>query len=482
MGQFLRSEKTFPARIFVLALLIRAIPVLLSPDLGIGLDDMFQYDMLARSIESGNGYRWYAQNDLYLAQQYIDFYLSSVDYDPRGIQTSFRAPLYPAFLAIVYAIFGVGADRFFIARIIQTLLGAALAPLTYLIAKTIFPHNGKWNRAAAWMISFYPLLVIYPLSLASENLFFFLLTGSTWVLLVAEKKRKWFWFALAGVLLGLTSLTRSVSILVAVMTAGWIFFILKERKFALITILVVGIVTIPWILRNSILNHKLTGIESSLGYNLYLGYHPDSTGTFQYGISLDLIPYLDDGLRDELGQQYALSFIQSNPERVPYLTIRKLGYFWGLERRALTYFYSNNFFGFIPRLHLILISLILLVPFMVISLSASFGFALMKWDRSITLIVLIIIGYLLPHIFIMAEDRFHLALIPLLTIAASNFWGIGWKLIKDRWKTKNGKIALAASIMVSGLLSSNWFLELFRDRQMLSLLFGLNGNTTYFPY
>lgn len=482
MVQFFNSEKYFPIRIFILALIARLIPVLLTPNLGIGLDDMFQYDMLARSIQTGNGYRWYAQEDFHLAQQYINFDMSKVEYDPNGVLTSFRPPLYPAFLAIIYTIFGAGAKRFFITRIIQTILGAALALLTYLIATSIDPLNIKSARVAAWVVALYPMLVIYPLSLATENLFFLLIISSVWILLVAEKKRKWGWFALAGLLLGLTCLTRSVAMAFAGLVVCWAWFILKERKYALIIFLMVTIVTLPWMLRNTFMHHKLMGIESALGYDLYVGYHPDSSGTFQYGISLDLIPFLDDGLRDEIGQTRALEFIKADPGRVPYLMIRKLGYFWGLERRALTYFYSNNFFGPIPKNLLILISIILLLPFVVVSLSATFGLALKKWDHTNFLLCLLILGYLTPHIFILAEDRFHLTLIPILAIFAAQAWGGGCKLIETNWQLGTGKIAIILTLMVSLLLISNWTMELFRDRLMLMQLLGINGNTTYFPY
>jgi len=482
MMQILRSEKYFPARIFIFALIVRLIPVLLTSNLGIGLDDMFQYDMLARSIESGNGYRWYAQEDFYLVQQYIDFDMSMVDYDPRGILTSFRPPLYPAFLASVYFFFGVSAKRFFIIRIIQSIMGAALAPLTYLIAKSVIPLTSKWWKMAAWLVALYPMLVIYPLSLATENLFFLLIICSLWVLLIAEKKRKWIFFALAGILLGLTCLTRSVAIVFAGLVVFWTWFILKEQKFALTIFLLVSIVTIPWMLRNTFLHHKLTGIESALGYDLYVGYHPEGSGTFQYGISLDLMPYLDDGLRDKIGQSQAFEFIKNNPERIPYLIIRKLGYFFGLERRALTYFYSNNFLGPIPNKILVVISFLFLTPFVLISLSAMIGFGITKWDRTNSLIGLLIVGYLVPHILILAEDRFHLTLIPFLIIAAVSGWGSGWPIIKSRWKTRNGKIALIISMIISLLLVANWSMELYRDREMINLLFGPNGNTTYFPY
>ena len=134
--------KTFAFRIFIVALVLRLIPVILARGLGIGLDDMFQYDMLARSLAGGHGFRWYAEADLNQLASFVDFDLTSVkDYDPAlGIPTSFRAPLYPTFLAIVYFFSGTGVSRFFAARIAQAIfLGAPLAPLTYWVAQRLFP-------------------------------------------------------------------------------------------------------------------------------------------------------------------------------------------------------------------------------------------------------------------------------------------------------------------------------------------------------
>src|SRR5574341_842571 len=133
--------KSFALRIFIVAVVLRLIPVILGRGLGIGLDDMFQYDMLARSIASGNGFRLYAQQDLSLLASFVDFDLSTAkEYDPiRGIPTSFRAPLYPTFLAIVYFISGTGFSRFFAARLTQAIfLGAPLAPLTYFVSRKLF--------------------------------------------------------------------------------------------------------------------------------------------------------------------------------------------------------------------------------------------------------------------------------------------------------------------------------------------------------
>ncbi|MGB8984937.1 MAG: hypothetical protein WCC12_23940, partial [Anaerolineales bacterium] len=117
------SGKGFAFRVFIVALVFRLIPVILARGLGIGLDDMFQYDMLARSLAAGNGFRWYAQGDLNQLAAFVDFDLTSVrEYDPvLGIPTSFRAPLYPTILAIFYFFSGTGFSRFFAARLAQAI-------------------------------------------------------------------------------------------------------------------------------------------------------------------------------------------------------------------------------------------------------------------------------------------------------------------------------------------------------------------------
>src|SRR4026207_2088105 len=138
------SGKSFAFRIYIVALVLRLIPVILARGLGIGLDATFQYDMLARSIVTGNGYRWYAQEDLNQLASFVDFDLSTVkEYDPTlGVPTSFRAPLYPAFLALVYFFNGTDFSRFFAARLAQAIfLGAPLAPLTYWVAQRLFPAS-----------------------------------------------------------------------------------------------------------------------------------------------------------------------------------------------------------------------------------------------------------------------------------------------------------------------------------------------------
>ena len=199
-------------------------------------------------------------------------------------------------------------------------------------------------------------------------------------------------------------------------------------------------------------------------------------------MELDLLPILDDDQRDRLGTQAAVAFIKDNPMRIPSLMVSKLGFFFGLERRALTYFYSNDFFGNLPLPILLLIGGLVLVPFGLVSTSAALGLGLVRWDHRVWLLVLVLFGYVLPHLLLLAEERFHLVLVPFLAILAAQLWDRGWDGASERWRTRVGKLALIMAGFVVMLLCLNWGLELWHDADKLALLFGPNGNHTFFPY
>jgi hypothetical protein len=496
-AQSVLNFKSFAFRIFIVALVLRLVPVLLAHGLGIGLDDMFQYDMLARSLAAGNGFRWYAREDLNQLAAFVDFDLSSIkEYDPLlGIPTSFRAPFYPTFLAIVYFFNGTDFSRFFAARMAQAiLLGAPLAPLTYWVAQSLFPLSSfmkeergrKGEQAArisAWIVACYPMLLVYPLGLGTENPFFILLLASFFFLLTSIEKPATLYFLLSGVFLGLTALTRSVILPFAGLAVLWAWVLLKQKRGALLIALAFALTIVPWIIRNSLLHERLTGIETSMGYNLYLGYHPQGNGSFVFGPSLDLLTILDDAERDRIGTEKAIEFIRAQPERFIPLAINRLGFFFGLEKRVLMYFYSNNIIGYIPLPLLLTIVGILLLPFVIISTSAALGLALLRWRPEHILLILLLVGYILPHVFILSEDRFHLALVPYIAILAAQIWANGLAPLRQRWlESPSGKWIVAFAVLSALLLVANWSFELIRDADKISQILGPNGNQSHFPY
>jgi hypothetical protein len=485
-------RRSFPWCIFFVALVLRLVPILLTRTLGIGLDDMFQYDMLARSLAKGDGFRWYAHQDLKLLEAYVEFDLSSVDYDPkRGVPTSFRAPLYPAFLALIYYLTGAGARRFLAVRLVQAGLSALLAPLTYQVSRRLFPGSEPASVISAWIVACYPLLIIYPIGLATENLFFLLVLTAFYFLLkipdsrilVPNPRLAAFYALFSGLFLALAALTRSVILPFAGLAVLWTWFVLKQKRGALLMALTMIFLITPWMVRNSLLHHKLTGIESSMGYNLFVGYHPEGNGSFVFGPSLDLVPILDDAERDRLGMQKALEFIRAEPERFLSLALNRLGFFFGLEKRVLMYFYSNNLVGYVPSALLLTVVAVLLLPFIFVAPSAALGLALARLRPGAILLYLLLFAYILPHVLILSEDRFHLTIVPYLAVLAAQTWTGGREAIVARWhESHSGKVAVSVAMLVVLLLFLNWGLELSRDADKIVALLGPGGNQTYFPY
>jgi hypothetical protein len=488
----------FPKAILIVAFALRAVPVLAAFNLGIGLDDMHQYDMLARSIVAGNGYRWYSEPDLNLILPYIDVDLSNVEYDPRGIEAAFRAPMYPIFLAMIYFAGGL-THRFFIARLAQALLGAMLAPMTYMLARRLDEANERIARGAAWIVALYPMLALYPLALATENLFFVLVLGGVLLILrgaqggrlgpadpAAPPAGEWEkpglrWYALAGAVIGMGILTRSVLAVFVPLAMYWIWRNAKSLKGAVLFAAAAAAVVFPWVLRNSLLGGRPAGVEISLGYNLYMGYHPKSLGTFQYGISMDLLPIFNDWDRDAAGTQKALEFIRDDPGRIPELIVRKAGYFFGLERRAIQFFYSSNFFGYLPAPLLLAIALFFLLPFALLLPSAVFGASAAPRSDTKTLVGFFLLAYVTPHLFLLAEERFHMVTIPFLAVLAAAAVARRREIVSALRTPQGWRIWLLPAV-VTALLAFNWGYELWSDSARLTALFAPGGNETYFPY
>jgi 4-amino-4-deoxy-L-arabinose transferase-like glycosyltransferase len=373
--------------------------------------------------------------------------------------------------------------RFFAARLAQAILGAFLAPMTYQLTKRVFPNNDgeAVPRIAAWFITVYPMLVLYPLALATENLFIPLVTGALIVLLKAQQSRHWKHYLIAGILLGMAILTRSVIVLFVPIAMLWAWHYGKSKFGAGMILAAVVVLTVPWAVRNTKVHGRLTYVETAIGYSLYVSHHPESTGSFQFGPSLDLIAILDDVERDQIGREKTMEFIRQDPVRVPYLMLRRLGHFFGLERRALTYFYSNNFFGFIPFPLLLFISIVFLSPFVVLALLGIGGIPFLRKKSEIIIALLFLGVYLFPHLIIIAEPRFHLAIVPVLACMAARTLNKRQEILV-RMRSKSDRIVTIIAVILVLSLLLGWTAELFLDIDKLRILFGPDGNLAAFPY
>ncbi len=406
--------------LFLLALLPRLALALSFLRVPIGLDDMFQYDMLARSLVAGKGYRWYARADTArilpsLRNRYA-LELSLDHFPEEGLLTTHRAPGYPLLLAALYALFGLG-HRFAVTRLAQAFVGASLTPATAYLALRL--GHGRWAAAiAGCAVALYPILWMYPIGLASENLFLPLVVLTMLTLLEAARSPALATAAVAGLCLGAATLTRARQDIPSEPGAT---LRLPVRQVAAL-IIAAAAVLLPWMLRNSLITGRLAYVETSVGYNLFIGYHPLSDGTFITEAAIVPLRFLDDGERDRWCLAQAARHIQQDPLAALLRLPRRLAAFWGLEDRELTYFYANNFLGFIPQPWLALCYILLVAPLIALGLSAPCGMALAANRRGVDLSLALIGTALLAYVPILAEPRFHLPLIPVLAAYAAAAW------------------------------------------------------------
>ncbi len=485
---FPQSRRLSPAvllGVYLVALLPHLVIAILFRSYPIALDDMFQYDMLARSLASGQGYRWYASADVEVLRPYLKQFLD-VDHlvtPPNGLLTTFRPPGYPFFLALVYRL-APFTDRLPNARLAQAVLAALLAPAAALLGVRI----GLTRRQAIWSglaVAGYPILLVYPVALASEDLFIPLVLFGILALLWAAEKPGVGRLAIAGGLLGLGILTRSVLAFFVPLAAWWLWrFAKKERQRwlpPLCLIAVVGVVCLPWAVRNSLIMKHPAFIESALNYQMYIGYHPEGDGGFVSSIAIRPLIILDDTQRDRFCSSQVIQFIRDNPGQAPVRFFRRAAFFLAAEDRELFYFYTNNFFGDIPQPWLGLLYLAIILPWFAVGLFAFLGLSVAPNRSLVWLALALVAGYSLPHLLIIAEPRFHLALVPVLMPFA--VWGFAhcreaMARLQNRWPS------LSTWSLRFGLLALVifwiWGFALHWNRIVSAL--GPGGNTMRFFY
>jgi hypothetical protein len=354
-----------------------------------------------------------------------------------------------------------------------------MAPLTALLALKV----GSSLRAARWaglIVAFYPMLWLYPIGLASENLFTPLLLIGVLGLVWKNGRGVDTPALLTGLILGLATLTRSALVLFLPIAGVWYGRRHGVRRGIILTAAWIALL-IPWSLRNSLILGRPSFIENTIGYNLFVGYHPEGDGGFQTEVAVIPLTFIDDGARDRWAMTQALDFIQSDPPRALKLILQRTAYFWGLEGRELIYFYSNNFFGPLPSLVLVILYLIVITPFAVVSLSTPAGMALQRGEGG-SLIAGLIATTALAYVPILAEARFHVPLVPFLAVYAAIAWTAPGALGRLKRGLRTGDRAWLLAVAVMMLFMILWGWDLWRLWPRLSAVFATGGNELMLHY
>ena len=254
-----------------------------------------------------------------------------------GTPTSYRPPFYPAFLTLIYSIFG---HNIFIVRMIQIILSAMSVCLLYLTADRIF------GRLAAFLTgifsSFYMPFVMCSNRLYAETLFTFLLTVIIYLVVITDRFRIWR-FCVLGFLCGILTLIKSSAFftpLIIMLSLGIKMrrespFVKKATIAGLALFLCFSSVLLPWTIRNYRVHHRLVLISTNLGVNLYVAARPafgKIIGLGPRGDKVSIEGYKISGEieRNDFFIKEAFGVYKENPlESLKMLALRFL-FFWNV--------------------------------------------------------------------------------------------------------------------------------------------------------
>jgi 4-amino-4-deoxy-L-arabinose transferase-like glycosyltransferase len=185
------------------------------------------------------------------------YFPDSVDYSAAAAnllaagelgETYKRPPIYPLFLAGIYALFG---QKIIAVRLVEALMGASLAVMTASLARRMVGERVAVLAGLLWSI--YPTAIfiaglVYPTSLATLLLACAMLCTVT----KADEQPAPARVIGAGIFLGLATLTVPVALGTAVFIACWMVFWYSKHRLplAILFLISVALPLTPWTLRN----------------------------------------------------------------------------------------------------------------------------------------------------------------------------------------------------------------------------------------
>lgn len=227
--------------------------------------DELEYLHLAASLAEGHGLR-YAKD----AEKEL------------GTEQYGRAPLYPAFLALVQGK-GDRAERLVRIRVAQSVVGTLGVWTLAAIARRA--GGGRAGVVAAWLAALYPPLVWLPAYVLTETLY--ITAAGVTVLALGSvidggpahsgrrpERRQVF---LSGVLAGAAVLVRPAMLFFLLLVALWFA---TRRRPGLVVAVALGalLVVAPWTVRNYRVHDRFVLVASEGGLTFWTGNHPLSPG------------------------------------------------------------------------------------------------------------------------------------------------------------------------------------------------------------
>lgn len=369
--------------------------------------DPFFYDVFARFISAGQGFVRIG-----------------------GQATAQWPPGYPAVLAVIFKAFG---HKIILAKLLNVLLGTATCLLAYLIGRKVF--NRAVGLAAAAVLAIFPSQVFQPTLIMSETLATFLVAALVClVVFFAVDSLSWQRAAAVGAFVGVITYVRGETILLALpLVAVWAVAgrsWLAGLRYGAVALVATALVILPWVARNWVEMGYPILMSTGSGENLIAGHWPgaDGNGSFVPILEVDRLyegvsfPKNETLVYKEETRR-AISFALHNPGTELKLIPQKLYEFYRADSKVMLWIQKGTlddpaFNSAAEARWEALANVYYWIALALAAVGAPFWFSRRDARKLLMLMVVAYYSFLFGFVFI-GEQRFHSALIPLLSVFAA---------------------------------------------------------------
>ncbi|MGH7181574.1 MAG: ArnT family glycosyltransferase [Nitrospiraceae bacterium] len=305
----------------VLGLLARAWTILHTARQGYAVDDLF--DALAWNLATTGSF--------------------SID---GTTPSAHVAPLYPAILAIFYAVVGHRPEW---VLFLHVGFDIAASLCIYLVGSRLFhPWIGALAAAALFL---YPAYWTYDPRIRSESLLTCLLSAWLWFMVLCYSSTRLPFFVGAGLLAGLTILCKPVTILLAVALIGLACLgtdsvRVRTARMSLY-LLACLLVVLPWTLRNYRAFDLVIPVSAGVGAGLWMGSDPLSRGSWPMSYETETKIWESAGITP---LPYPHAMFDVSTDRIlrakgwTRITEEPVQYLWLTLTRAFDFWIGNSFY------------------------------------------------------------------------------------------------------------------------------------------
>jgi len=347
--------------------------------------------------------------------------LENGSYSFGGAVTAYRPPLYPYFLAALYAL--PGPDILTV-RLAQAMIDALICLLVYRLGRRMY--SPKEGAAAATLLAVYPPYILYSQSLFSETLFTLILLTSLDSLVSRPMGKDG--RLTAGVLLGLGALLKPVMMIFPAVLVVWNRLrgypsgrVLKQ---VFLVALFLTVTISPWLVRNRISLGEWV-FTTNGGINFWIGNNPAATGAYRVPGDNQVFKEEDEVARNRLAFGEAIRFWKDHPVEALKVLPWKFFFLFSSESAVLLNFFegpqlhgAKRFaarYLSVPVSHLLAVNL----PYyllLLLSLPSMFLERGRDGDQTRKLLVLTILFWITAHLVFFGSNRFHMPIMAVFAV------------------------------------------------------------------